>query len=82
MGNVSMAYVLYLTNRVKFHVCEWFHIFDEADFMSELYEFYKEPSEKLETSKMWYIRFLLILAFGKSFLDRPTKSTIPSSGRG
>lgn len=44
--------------------------------MSELYEFYKEPSEKLEISKMWYIRFLLILAFGKSFLERPTKSTI------
>ena len=73
----SMDYALYLTNTVKFRICQLFHLVDEAGYMSELYEFYKNPSEKIRTSKLWYIQFLLILAFGKALLERPAKSTTP-----
>lgn len=31
--------MLCLTGTVKFHVCDLFHLFDEAEFMSKLYEF-------------------------------------------
>ena len=73
----SLDHALYLTNTVKFRICQMFHLFDEAEFSKELHEFYKEQSEKLRSSKMWYIKFLLIVAFGKAFLERSTRPTSP-----
>lgn len=34
----SVDYALCLTGTVKFHVCDLFHLFDEAELMSKLYE--------------------------------------------
>ena len=45
--------------------------------MIELHEFYEEPSVKMKSSKSWYIKFLLILAFGKAFLERSGDKTSP-----
>ena len=66
----SVDHALYLTHTVNFHICQLFPLFDEAEFMIELHEFYEEPSEKMKSSKLWYIKFLLVLAFGKAFLER------------
>ena len=74
-------YAIYLTNTVIFHIGHFFYLFDEAGFIRELYEFYEKPSEKMRTSKMWYIQFLLVLAFGKAFLERPAKSSAPPGSK-
>ena len=73
----SLDHALYLSNTVKFRICQMFDLFDEAEFMKELHEFYTEPSEKLRCSKMWCIKYFLIVAFGKAFLERSTKPTSP-----
>lgn len=73
----SLEYALFLTASVEFHICQLFYLFDEEEFRAELYAFYREPSEKMKTSKMWYIKFLLVLAFGKALLEPRSKSTTP-----
>lgn len=80
-GLPSVDYAIYLTNTVIFHIGHLFYLFDEAGFIRELYEFHEKPSEKVRTSKMWYIQYLLILAFGKAFLERPAKSTAPPGSK-
>ena len=73
----AVDHALYLMHTVKFHICQLFPLFDEAEFMIELHEFYGEPSEKMKSSKMWYINFLLILAFGKAFHGQSANTTSP-----
>lgn len=74
----SLDYALYLTNTVKFHLGQTFHIFDEENFMRGLHEFYRKgPTQGLTTdTRIWHIQFLLVMAFGKALLvpGEPGKS--------
>ncbi|KAK1541337.1 hypothetical protein CPAR01_07326 [Colletotrichum paranaense] len=66
----SLDYALYLTNTVKFHLGQTYHLFDEESFMTGLYDLYR-TGPKLEPtvgSRLWYIQFLIIMAFGKALL--------------
>ncbi|OHW94686.1 C6 transcription factor [Colletotrichum incanum] len=78
----SLDYALYLTNTVKFHLGQTYHLFDEESFMTGLYDFYKHGPriEPTADARLWYIQFLLIMAFGKALLvpGDPTQ-TIPGS---
>lgn len=69
VGNVpSIDYAIFLTNSVKFHIGQLFHLFDEAEFMYHLHEFYKDPLRKAQKNGLWYIQFLLVLALGKAVI--------------
>lgn len=79
----SLDYALYLTNTVKFHLGQIYHLFDEDNFMKGLYEFYRNgPTiEPIADARLWYIQFLLIMAFGKALLvPSTTDQSPPSSG--
>lgn len=66
----SLDYSEYLINAVKFHCGQIFHLFDDNDFHQRLHQFYAEPDRLIAREKagLWYIHFLLILAFGKIFV--------------
>lgn len=66
----SLDYSEYLINAVKFHCGQIFHLFDDNDFHQRLQQFYAEPDRNIAREKagLWYIHFLLILAFGKIFV--------------
>ncbi|OJJ72082.1 hypothetical protein ASPBRDRAFT_675005 [Aspergillus brasiliensis CBS 101740] len=62
----SLDHAKYLINSVKFRCGQLYHLFDDSDFMKSLYNFYSEDKQT-RTRGLWYIHFLLIIAFGKMF---------------
>lgn len=60
-------HAMYLINAVKFHSGRLFHIFDETVFMHNFTRFYEDPGNQRNYPHLWYIHFLLVLAFGKAF---------------
>ncbi|KAG6362283.1 hypothetical protein INS49_010513 [Diaporthe citri] len=69
----TKEYAIHLIHVVKFHCCHLFHLYDEQEFMGYLDAFYSQspratPSTRKE--RLWYIQFLLLLAFGKAFVSR------------
>lgn len=66
----SIDYALYLTNTVKFHLGQTYHLFDEEDFTKGVHDFYSRGAKQEPTAdtRLWYIQFLLIMAFGKALL--------------
>ncbi|KAK7219698.1 hypothetical protein V2G26_007701 [Clonostachys chloroleuca] len=74
----AVDHAIYLINAVKFHCDQLFHMFDEEEFMSNLHRFYSLPSEaRSNESSLWYIHFLVILAFGKSLVQQKGAGTRP-----
>ncbi|KAF4854220.1 Proline utilization trans-activator [Colletotrichum siamense] len=75
----SLDYALYLTNTVKFHLGQTYHLFDEDSFMHGLYDFYRKGpnTEPKADDRLWYIQFLLIMAFGKALLVPGTPDQSP-----
>lgn len=67
----SLDFAIYLTNTVKFHLGGILRLFDEDEFLQNLHEFYAEAPEKVGSSRLWYTQYLLVLAFGKGFLNGP-----------
>lgn len=67
----SLDFAIYLTNTVKFHLGGILRLFDEDEFLQHLHEFYAEAPEKVGSSRLWYTQYLLVLAFGKGFLNGP-----------
>ena len=70
----TVDYAVHLVNSVKFHCAQLFHLYDEEDFMKELYAFYSQSEPRSPRSDLWYVHFLLIIAFGKAFSARATGS--------
>jgi hypothetical protein len=74
----SLDYAIHLINIVKFHCSPMFHLFDEDAFISEVHAHY-ERSGDVNTGdgdgglvqQLWFIHFLLILAFGKALTTKP-----------
>ncbi|KAM0553232.1 hypothetical protein ACHAPJ_007520 [Fusarium lateritium] len=65
----SLDHAVFLTNTVKFHCGQLFHLFDEETFMSYLHEFYSDPTAYIAAADLRYIHLLLVLAFGKAFAE-------------
>lgn len=80
-GLPSLDYALYLTNTVKFHICQTYHVFHEPSFMESLYTLYNEgPRPITPLNRMQYIQYFLIMALGKALVTRGTsKTTCPGS---
>ncbi|KNG82690.1 Zn(II)2Cys6 transcription factor [Aspergillus nomiae NRRL 13137] len=73
-----LDFSIYLINAVKFHAGQLFHLFDEETFMDGLYAFYENPEHQMAHSGLWYIHYLLILAFGKAFVVQRNQGSRPS----
>ncbi|KAJ5691547.1 fungal-specific transcription factor domain-containing protein [Penicillium malachiteum] len=71
---------LHLINSFKFHVGELFFLFEESSFMNKLAAFQQNPAQIARSSPLWFCHYLLILAFGKSFVVQSTQSKSPSGG--
>jgi proline utilization trans-activator len=68
-GLPSVDYALYLLRTVRFHLGETYHLIEEESFLSELNDFYfKSAAEKAASSRLWFVQFLIVLAFGNAFL--------------
>ncbi|GKZ44513.1 hypothetical protein AbraIFM66951_006717 [Aspergillus brasiliensis] len=65
----SMDYALYLFNTVKFHLGHNFRLLDEANFIHHTQQFYRgDAAKEASKNRLWFVQFLLVLAFGHSFL--------------
>lgn len=73
----TVDYALHLVNAVKFHCGQVFHLFEESIFLRKLHEFYAEPRKEVARMGLWYIHFLLVLAFGKAFVTKTSRGRRP-----
>lgn len=73
----SIDYAIFLINAVKFHCTQVIHLFDEDEFMHNLHEFYADTDKGAKKESMWYIQFLMIIAFGKTFVQQKHKALRP-----
>ncbi|CAK4030524.1 Zn(II)2Cys6 transcription factor [Lecanosticta acicola] len=76
-GLPTADFALFLINAVKFHCGRLFHMFDEAAFMHYFSIYYEDPGNESNYPRLWYIHFLLVLAFGKAFIVRAAKGKRP-----
>ena len=78
-GLPSLEYALYLLNTVKFRLSPLYRLFDENEFLRNMYEFYDDAPAKVEESRLWYVQYLVIMAFGEAFLV-PVRTATNTSG--
>ncbi|KAE9567565.1 Proline utilization trans-activator [Colletotrichum fructicola] len=75
----SIDYAIFLINAVKFHCGQMFHLFEVDEFMVNMQNFYaKSSADRAEDTSLWYIHFLVVLAFGKSLIQRKSEGKRPS----
>ena len=75
-------HAIFLFNTVKFRFGELFTIVDETLFFQKFDEFHKDPLETAQTHVLWFVEYLIILAFGKAFASSsPTRKNNAPSGR-
>jgi proline utilization trans-activator len=65
----SIDYAIFLINAVRFHCAQLVHLFDEEEFVANLHAFYSSSENGSWKESLWYIHFLLIIAFGKTFVQ-------------
>lgn len=69
----SRTHAIYLVRSVQFHVGEVYHLFDEDSFMPGLHQYYDTTTDDQSLRhSLWYVQFLLIMAFGKAFVTTPS----------
>lgn len=73
----TIDYALHLVNVVKFHCGQVFHLFDDKEFLEKLRRFYAESWSTESRTVLWYIHFLLVLAFGKAFVTKTSRGRRP-----
>lgn len=74
----SIDYAMFLINAVKFHCGQMMHLFDEEEFMSNLHTFYSGTSTRATwKGSLWYVHFLMIIAFGKTFVQQQNHTSRP-----
>jgi hypothetical protein len=80
LSNLPAAdYARYLYDSVKFRLGELFAIVDEAHFMSQFERFQRDQWQIACTQRLWFVEYLLILAYGKALLSHPDRSPVPGS---
>ncbi len=73
----STDFAMYLISAVKFHCGQLFHLFEEEHFMQQFSAFQDNPIQVTQSHGLWYIHYLLILAFGKAFVGQNSKGRKP-----
>ncbi|CAI7582224.1 unnamed protein product [Penicillium bialowiezense] len=81
-GLPSADDALYQFNTVKHHLDQHYRFFDERSFTRHLDEFYSGNSlQKATDNRLWFVHFLLVLAFGNAFLLRSRSTKDPPGSR-
>ena len=81
-GLPSIDDALYLFNTVKHHLDQHYRFFDEDSFTRHLHDFYADNSlQKATDNRLWFVHFLLVLAFGNAFLLRPRNTKNPPGSK-
>ncbi|KAF4454343.1 proline utilization trans-activator [Fusarium albosuccineum] len=70
----SADYALFLINSFKFHCGNLFHLYEEERFMEKFSLYHENAADQ---SSLWFVHYLLILAFGKAFVVHSSKATKP-----
>jgi hypothetical protein len=78
-GLPSLEHALYILNTVQFHFSHLYLLFDEDEFRRHLYEFYDDAAAKAQESRLWYVQFLMVLAFGEALLAPVRKASNAAS---
>ena len=73
----STDFAAYLISAVKFHCGQLFHLFEEDKFMQQYSAFQENPAQVKQRPSLWYIHYLLVLAFGKAFVVQSGKGRKP-----
>ncbi|EEU49036.1 uncharacterized protein NECHADRAFT_75798 [Fusarium vanettenii 77-13-4] len=74
----SLELAMYYLQSTKFRTYPLFYLFEETEFMQNIQSFYQNPSEFARMNSLWYVHFLVIMAFGKSFVGQ--QATIGPAG--
>lgn len=70
-GLPSIDHAMYLFNTVKFHLGQHYRFYDEGWFVGHMQDFYRtNTQEKAMECRLWFVQFLIVLAFGKAFLSK------------
>ncbi|KAL4996464.1 hypothetical protein BDV10DRAFT_202384 [Aspergillus recurvatus] len=65
----SIDHALYLFNTVKFHLGHNFRLINEKEFIEKTHAFYYgDAIKQVKECRLWFVQFLLVLAFGNAFL--------------
>ena len=73
----TQDFAVYLINSVKFHCGRLFYLFEEEYFMKQFALFHEDPLEHARKYPLWYVHYLIVLAFGKAFVVQTSKSQRP-----
>jgi proline utilization trans-activator len=73
-------HALFLINAVKFQCGQLFHLFDEQTFMGHFSKFHESDNGAETCSVLWYVHYLLVLAFGKALVTNRSPQTSGPSG--
>jgi hypothetical protein len=76
-GLPSIEVSQYYLQSVKFRTYPLFHLFDEADFTMHLRHFYQDPTAYAQTHLIWFVHYLVIMAFGKAFVTQARTDSEP-----
>lgn len=74
----TQDFAVFLINSVKFHCGRLYYLFDEELFMKQFALFHENPVHHARREPLWYVHYLLILAFGKAFLIQSERSQRPA----
>ncbi|KNG91257.1 Zn(II)2Cys6 transcription factor [Aspergillus nomiae NRRL 13137] len=81
-GLPSVDHALYLFDTVKFHLGVKYRFFDERTFLGHIHEFYYgDAAQKATESRLWFVQFLLVLAFGNAFLLQSRNAKDPPGSK-
>ena len=81
-GLPSLDHALYLSETVKFHLGQSYRLYNEDEFIHNVREFYYGDAAKMATEhRLWFIQFLLVLAFGTAFLHRSKRAKEPPGSK-
>lgn len=73
-----LDYAIYLTNTVKFHIGQTYHLMDEKVFMAKLYSLYDGTDQGgMSSHRLWLSQFFIIMALGKALLHRGYSKSCP-----
>ncbi|RTE84535.1 hypothetical protein BHE90_000916 [Fusarium euwallaceae] len=73
----AREFALYLINSVQFRCGTLFQLYDEDKFMRQFEQFHGNSDENEPMSPLWYVHYLILLAFGKAFVVQISKSASP-----
>ncbi|KAI1088767.1 hypothetical protein F5B19DRAFT_470128 [Rostrohypoxylon terebratum] len=80
-GLPSLDHALYLLNSVKFHLGQTYRFFNPREIENQIRSFYSDPTQRIAECPLWFVKFLLILAFGTAFQAQSPESREPPGAK-